>query len=125
MISSRTFPAMAPPNRIPSGLRRLRRSLRRFHDLDLPVHLRTAHRLRGAGGPEDFDGVDLLGFAEAEVERDQALGEVAGLAVVPLRVGLAAGCHAHLGAEAVAVRLRSPQLDLEIPEAGVLLGQVA
>lgn len=41
-----------------------------------------AHHLPSARRPHDLDAVDLLVVAEAEVERQRALREIAGLAVV-------------------------------------------
>ena len=70
-------------------------------------------RLPFAGWPEHLHGFHGRRFAETEVERQRALGEVTRLAIVELRQHPTARADFHRRAQAIAIGFRSNELYFE------------
>src|SRR5437867_2055798 len=88
-------------------------SIRGLFQRDQPVYRQIArHGFRLAAGPGDFNFVDDRCLAKTKVQGHDALGQVAGFAVLPARERPAARLHANKRPDGVAVghRADEPQL---------------
>ena len=98
----------------------------RLPDFDELVALDgTGDSLRGTRGPQYFDALDSVGRSESEVERQEALRKIAGLAVVYSGVGLGTSVDADYRAEAIAIGAGAHEAELEKVEVRFLVAQIA
>src|SRR5947199_1344741 len=102
-----------------------REGLRLDHLDGLPARERAGDGLMSTRRPAHLDGGRLIRLAQAEIERQVTLGQVAGLSVHDLEDAPALGQdYRDLGAQPLAVRARAAEADLEEVDA-VPLRQVA
>src|SRR6185503_14489765 len=97
-----------------AGQRPVLLSIRRFLQYEQPVYRQVAgHGFSFSAGPGDFDLIDGRRVAQAEVEWHNALGKIAGLAVLPLREGSPARMDANESPDGVVVGTRADKSQLE------------